>query len=69
MKRETEEAREAAKNFAFARTEEYAAGVRAELAELNKEFDQLSARIDNFSVSAKAGVKAKLEAAREKLRA
>ncbi len=67
MKEETKEAIDATKDYAYAQKADYAAKVRAELAELNKELDQLSAKIEGSSASAKAEAKVKLQEVREKM--
>jgi chromosome segregation ATPase len=67
VKEETREAIDATKDYAYAQKTEYAAKIRAELAELNKELDQLGAKIDSSSTTAKEEAKAKLQVVREKV--
>lgn len=67
MKEETKEAVGAAKDYAYAQKAEYAAKIRAEMAELNKDLDALSAKVESSSATAKAEAKAKLQDVREKV--
>lgn len=67
MKQETKEAIDATKDYAYAQKAEYAAKIRAEMADLNKELDQLSTKIESSSASAKAEAQVKLQALREKM--
>lgn len=67
MKQETKEAITATKDYAYAQRSEYAAKIRAELAVLNLELDQLSAKMENSSAAAKAEAKAKLQGLREQV--
>ena len=67
VKQETKEALDATKDYAYAQKAEYAAKIRAELAALNKELDQLSAKVESSSASAKAEAKAKLQDVRERV--
>jgi prophage DNA circulation protein len=67
VKKKTEEALDATKDYAYAQKAEYAAKIRAEVTELNKELDQLSAKIDGASASAKVEAKAKLQDVRDRV--
>jgi len=67
MKEETREAIVATKEYAYAQKAEYAAKIRAEMADLNKELAQLSTKIEGSSASAKAEAQIKLQALREKM--
>ena len=67
VKQETKEAIDATKDYAYAQKAEYAAKIRAELVELNKELDQLSAKVESSSASAKAEAKAKLQDVRDRV--
>lgn len=67
VKQETKEAIDATKDYAYAQRAEYAAKLRAELAELNKELDQLSAKVESSSASAKAEAKAKMQDVRDRV--
>jgi len=66
-KKETKEAIDATRDYAYAQRADYAAKIRAELAELNKEIDRLSAKAESSSASARAEAKGKLQEVREKL--
>lgn len=66
-KKETKEAIDASRDYAYAQRTEYAAQIRAELTELNKELDRLSAKADGSSAAAKEEAKAKLQELREKV--
>jgi chromosome segregation ATPase len=66
-KKETKEAIDATRDYAYAQRAEYAANIRTELAELNKQLDQLSAKVNSSSAGAKAEAQAKLQELREKV--
>lgn len=66
MKQKTGEAMEATADYAYAQKKEFAAKIRSELVELNREIDQLSAKVAASSASAKAEAATKLEAVRAK---
>lgn len=68
VKQKTKEAMDATADYAYAQKLEYAAKIRAQLSELDKEVDRLSARVEASSASTKAEATAKLEALREKVR-
>ena len=66
-KKETKEAIDATRDYAYAQRAEYAANIRTELAELNKQLDQLSAKVNSSSAAAKVEAQAKLQELREKV--
>ena len=66
-KKETKEAMDAAKDYAYAQRVEYADKIHAELADLNKELDKLSAKVESANESVKADAKAKMQVVREKV--
>jgi len=65
VKKETKEAAQAVKDYAFAQKAEFVATMEKQLAELNRDLDQLSAKIEKSSDAAKAEAKPKLKALRE----
>ena len=65
VKTETKEAAQAMKDYAFAQKAEFVATMEKQLAELNRDLDQLAARIEKSSDAAKAEAKPKLQALRE----
>ena len=65
VKTETKEAAQAMKDYAFARKSEFVAAMEKQLAGLNRDLDQLAAKIEKSSDSAKAEAKPKLQALRE----
>lgn len=67
MRQETKEATDATKDYAYAQKAEYQAKVRAEMAELNREIDQLSAKVESSSASTKDEAKARIKELREKV--
>lgn len=67
VKQETKEAIAATKDYAYTQKSEYAAKIRMELANLNRELDQLSAKVESSSESIRADAKIKLQEVREKL--
>lgn len=66
-KKETKEAMDAAKDYAYAQRAEYADKIRAELVDLNRELDKLSVKVESANESVKADAKAKMQAIREKV--
>lgn len=66
VKKETKEAAQAANEYAYAQRAEFTAKMKAEIAELNKEMDQLGERIEKSSGAAKEEAKVKLQALRER---
>src|SRR5262245_54094877 len=67
LKKKTQEAVDASRDYAYVQKAEYAAKIRSEVADLNKELDQLSGKIEASSTAAKDEAKAKLQAVREKV--
>jgi DNA anti-recombination protein RmuC len=67
VKRETKEAAQDMKDYAYAQKAEFVAKMRDRLAEINRELDQLSAKIEKTSDAAKAEAKPKLQALRDQV--
>jgi cytochrome c556 len=65
VKADTQEAARDMNDYAFTQKAEFVAKMQAQLAELNRDLDQLSARIEKSSDAAKAEAKPKLQALRE----
>jgi ElaB/YqjD/DUF883 family membrane-anchored ribosome-binding protein len=65
-KKETKEAGQAIKDYAYAQKAEFVEKMQSESAEINRELDRLSAKIESASDTAKAEAKPKLQALREK---
>jgi ElaB/YqjD/DUF883 family membrane-anchored ribosome-binding protein len=65
VKSETKEAAQSMKDYAFAQKTEFVAAMEKQLAELNRDLDQLFDKIEKFSDNAKAEAKPKLDALRE----
>jgi Skp family chaperone for outer membrane proteins len=65
VKTETKEAAQAMKDYAFAQKAEFVATMEKQLADLNRDLDQLAAKIEKSSDAAKAEAKPKLQALRE----
>jgi len=65
VKAETKEAAQDLKDYTFAQKAEFTEKMRSQLAEINKELDQLGARIETSSDAVKAEAKPKLQALRE----
>ena len=63
---ETKEAAQGLKDYSYAQKTEFVAKMQSQLAEINRELDQLSAKIEKSSDAAKAEAKPKLQALREK---
>jgi DNA repair exonuclease SbcCD ATPase subunit len=61
----TEEAAQSMKDFAYAQKAEFVAKMQSQLAAINRDLDQLSAKIERSSDAAKADAKPKLDALRE----
>jgi DNA repair exonuclease SbcCD ATPase subunit len=61
----TEEAARSMKDFAYTQKAEFVAKMQSQLAAINQDLDQLSAKIARSSDAAKADAKPKLEAMRE----
>jgi cytochrome c556 len=62
---ETKEAAQDMKDYAYARKTEFVDKMQAQLAEINRDLDQLSAKIEKASDTAKAEAKPKLQALRD----
>ena len=65
VKTETKEAAREMEDYTFAQKAEYTQKMEAQLAEINRDLDQLSAKIEKSSEAAKAEAKPKLQALRE----
>lgn len=65
VKKETKEAAQEMKDYAYAQKAEFVANMQAQLDEINRDLDQLAARIEKSSDAAKAEAKPKLEALRD----
>jgi len=63
--KETKEAALEMKDYAYAQKAEFVATMKTQLAGLNKDLDQLAARIEKSSDAAKAEAKPKIEALRD----
>lgn len=64
-KARTEAAARSVKEFAYAQKAEFVATMQGQLAAINRDLDELSAKIEHSSDSAKAAAKPKIEALRE----
>jgi len=62
---ETKQAAQDMKDYTFAQKAEFVTAMQAQLDALNKDLDQLSAKIDSSSDAVKAGAKPKLQALRD----
>jgi ABC-type transporter Mla subunit MlaD len=62
---ETKEAAQDLKDYSYAQKTEFVAKMQSQLSEINRELDQLSARIEKSSDAAKAEAKPKLQTLRE----
>lgn len=65
LKTETKEAAQDMKDYTFAEKAEFTARMKAQLAEINKDLDALSAKIEKANATAKAEATPKLKALRE----
>lgn len=63
-KKETKQAAQEMKNYTYAQKEEFVAGMQTQLAGINKDLDQLAAKIENANAAAKAEAQPKLQALR-----
>jgi adenine-specific DNA methylase len=61
----TAEAAQDMKDYSYTQKDEFVAKMQGQLAEINKDLDQLAAKIEKSSDAAKAEAKPKLEALRE----
>lgn len=66
-KQETKEAAQEMKDYAYAQKAEFVDTMKIQLAAINKDLDELSARIEKSSDAAKAEAKPKLQALREQV--
>lgn len=62
---ETKQAAQDLKDYTFAQKAEFTEAMRSQLAEINRDLDQLSAKVEKASDAAKAEAKPKLQALRE----
>ena len=65
VKTETKEAAQDMNDYSFAQKAEYTEKMQSQLAEINRDLDQLAAKIEKSSDAAKAEAKPKLQALRE----
>ena len=65
LKKESKAATQDMKDYTFAQKEEFTEKMQGQLTEINKDLEQLSAKIEKASDSAKAEAKPKLQALRE----
>jgi methyl-accepting chemotaxis protein len=65
VKTETKEAARDMKDYTFAQKAEFTENMKDQLAEINRELDQISAKIEKSSAPVKAEAKPKLQALRE----
>jgi chromosome segregation ATPase len=65
VKTETKQAAQDMKDYTFAQKAEFVAAMQVQLDALNKDLDQLAAKIDSSSDAIKAGAKPKLQALRD----
>ena len=65
LKTDTKAAAQEMSDYTFAQKAEYTEKMKGELAEINKELDQLSAKIEKSSDAVKAEAKPKLDSLRE----
>jgi len=62
---ETKQAAQDMKDYTFAQKAEFTANMQSQLAAINKDLDQLAAKIEKSSAAAKAEAKPKLQALRD----
>lgn len=67
VKQETKEAAQAMNDYAYAQKAEFVANMQVQLTEINRELDQLAARIEKASDSAKTEATPKLQALRDQV--
>jgi len=65
VKKETKEAAQTAKDYAFAQKDEFVAKMKADLADLNRQMDALGDKIEKSTGPARDEAKAKLQALRD----
>jgi archaellum component FlaC len=67
VKKETQEAAQDMKDYAFAQKAAFVEKMQGQIAEINKHLDQLAAKIEKASDAAKAEAKPKLQALRDQV--
>jgi phage host-nuclease inhibitor protein Gam len=67
VKRETKEAAQAMDEYAYARKAEHVANMQVQLADINRELDQLAARIEKADDAARTEATPKLQALRDQV--
>ncbi|MHB8520985.1 MAG: sll1863 family stress response protein [Limisphaerales bacterium] len=65
VKKETKEAAQGIKDYAYAQKAEFVEKMQGQLNEINRDLDQLSAKVEKSSETTKAEAKTKLKALRE----
>jgi polyhydroxyalkanoate synthesis regulator phasin len=65
VKKETKEAAQDMKNYAFAQKDEFVSKMQSQMAAINQDLDQLMARVEKSSDAAKAEARPKLQALRD----
>jgi chromosome segregation ATPase len=65
VKKETKEAAQDMKDYAYAQKAEFVAKMQGQLDEINRDLDQLAAKVDKSSDAAKAEAKPKLQTLRD----
>ena len=66
LKTETKEATQETKDYAYAQKAEFVATTQSQLNDINRDLDQLSAKVERSSDAVKAEAKPKVQALREK---
>lgn len=66
LQAETKAAGQDLNDYTFAQKSAFTEKLKAQLAEINRELDQLSAKVETFSAAAKAEAQPKLQALRDK---
>jgi phage host-nuclease inhibitor protein Gam len=67
VKQETKEAAQAMNDYAYAQKAEFVANMQVQLAEINRELDQLAAKIDKADDAARTEATPKLQALRDQV--
>ena len=67
VKKETKEAAQDMKDYAYAQKSEFVDKMQSQLAEINRDLDQVAAKIEKSSDAAKAEAKPKLQALRDQV--
>jgi uncharacterized phage infection (PIP) family protein YhgE len=65
VKKETKEAAQDMKDYTYAQKAEFVANMKSQMTEINRDLDQLTARVEKSSDAAKAEAKPKLQALRD----